>query len=395
MDAEQIKALSVLGYHFGLHLLRSLRPGKKPDAAALFRSYFQEDRITSFTAAEHAAVLTFEHCLACGLCPAHCRVMELSAGEFLGPLHLAIAASRSQPDIVHDLDSLLLCAVCGQCEPVCPQRVPIADIIRFMRAMLWRVAAERLPPAYHEARENLLRHGNLLGPRPNPDLPENKNAGGAVVFGPALSRKPELCGRLFRLLSLLGDDLTAVEEAELAGAEDLGLFPDTAWVDRLARRPVHTVIVADPASFVRLRREPRLAAKRVKFLAEAIVEKWPEGRSLSGLVKGLPVLHLPVPLARGGYSDMEQTMGRTGLSFRSWPLSGEDTPAIGWEGGISLVAPQLAEKLSRARVEDAVSVGASAVIVLSWEDFERLSGSAEERGLQVFYFPELAAEALG
>src|SRR4030042_1551043 len=141
MVLKQLKSLSVLGWNFGLHLLRAVIPRAKEDQAEKFRSYFRPDRITSFTPEEHKAILEFETCTLCGICSSHCRVMAISTGKFLGPEPLAACASRSQPDFAADASSLYLCAVCGQCEPDCPELVPVARMAMHMRNLIRRAAA--------------------------------------------------------------------------------------------------------------------------------------------------------------------------------------------------------------------------------------------------------------
>lgn len=396
MDTARIKAIAVLGYRFNLHLLRSVIGKKKPDQAELFRSYFREDRITSLTAAEHLELPAFEKCVACGLCPSHCRVMELAEGRFLGPMHLAITASRSQPDFLHDLDSLLLCAACGQCEPSCPEKVPVAAIAQAMRAMIFRVAEDKLPPAYHEAKDNLKRYGNIYGAAAELDLPKKSAGAGALVLGPKLRRQPERAKIVFSVLTKIGFDLTAIEEGGVGGvAEALGLSPDTGWVDRLGSTAAKTVIVADPEVWRKLRADSRMNGKMVKWIGEAVAEKWPAGLDLSKVVKGPVAVHDPGPLARGSNlgGRMRELLTRAGIAVKEMTPGREESPPVGWEGGVDLVAPELARLLAVARLEDAKAAGAASLIALCAEDAEILSAASKD-DFPVLYFMELIQRAL-
>jgi Fe-S oxidoreductase len=395
MDLARIKAISVLGVNFWLHLGRSVLPHHKVDQAELFRGYFREDRLTSFTAAEHEELPGLETCVACGLCPGTCRVMTLSEGRFRGPMHLAAAASRSQPDFIHDLDSLPLCAVCGQCEPICPERVPVAAMARAMRRMLWRVAPETLPAAYHQAAEHLRTFGNIYGPEPKLDLPIKPGAPALLLLGPVLRLMPERAAKVAGTLAKLGYDLTIGPEGPAGGvAEDLGLGPDRAWIPHaVAGRQL--VIVADPELWLAVRDDPRLKGVTVKSALEAVAEKWPAGASLAGTMPGPAAVHDADPLARrSGLARLtREFLGRAGVELREMADGAENSPPVGWEGGIELVEPELAARLAAARREDAVNAGAKTLISASAQDVVALGKGGDER-INVRYLFDLLGEAL-
>lgn len=395
MDTARIKALVVLGYNFNLHMLRKVVSRDCTDQAELFRGYFREDRLPALTEREHRELLEFEGCVACGLCPSHCRVMALAAGRFQGPLHLATAASRSQPEFRDDLDSLLLCSVCGQCEPICPEHVPVSRMTRAMRGIIWRVAPEALPQAYHEAAENLKRHGSILGAAPALDLPVKSSAAAALVLGPGLSHSPARARQVFDLLARLGYDLTAVSEGSLGGvAASLGLTPDTRWVETLARSSQKTVIAADPETWRALKDDPRVAGKTVKSLLEAVAEKWPAGLSLAGAGKGPVSVHDPAAFARGSgqWRLARELLARGKAEVKEMAEHGEWSPPVGSEGGVSLGDPALAKSLAQARLADAQAVGAQTLVALSGDDADVLAAAKGEP--EAIDFVELITRAL-
>ncbi|HUT52198.1 MAG TPA: (Fe-S)-binding protein [bacterium] len=397
MDTARIKALAVLGYNFNLHLLKKVLPHEKKDQAELFRSYFKDDRIAPFTAAETAELNGFETCVACGLCPSHCRVMELSEGKFLGPMHLAVAASRSQPEFMHDGDSLFLCAACGQCEPVCPERVPVGRMARAMRAMLWRTAPEALPEAYHHAAENLKRHGSIYGEPAAGAAPEHRDAGAALVLGPSLKRDAGRAGRVAEALKKLGIDVTCINEGSIGGvAESLGLVPDTGWVDALAASAARTVIVAEPDEWIALKDDLRLKGKAVKFILEAVAEKMPAGLTLASLINGRAAVHDTHALCRRSsmWKLSRDVLGRAGVGIVEMEKHGEWSPPLGWEGGIELALPGLAGLLARARLDDAARAGALSLIVFSAADAALLERAGVDHEVSVHYFLDMVHEAL-
>lgn len=397
MDKARIKAVAVLGYYFNRRLLRSVLRRDRADQAQLFQDYFREDRIAPFTGREADEIYELEGCVACGLCPAHCRVMSLSEGRFLGPMHLASAASRSQPEFIHDLDSCLLCAVCGQCEPICPERVPVAKIARTMRAMLWRNAPEALPQSYHLARENLMTHGNIHGPVPELELPRPARPTCALVLGPELRRDRDRSRGAFDLLKKVGHEPLAARDGALGGAAwALGLEPDDSWVRELAGSEVNEIVVADPEAWVFLRGDPRLADKKVSFIIEALEEKWPSGLSLKSAVKGPAAVHDPAGARASRLGRLVRDfLAAGGLDMVELDEPGRASPPLGHEGGVNLVEPELSKKLTAARREDARQVGAEALICCSVEDAAVLSSIEDGGGPVSVHILDLVREAFG
>ncbi len=393
MDLARLKSIAVLGYNFNLHILRSLLRRDKEDQAELFLSYFQEDRINGLSEKEHGESLRFEGCVACGLCPASCRVMEISNGRFLGPQHIACAASRSYPDLYNDADSLLLCAVCGQCEPVCPEGVPIASIARAMRSMIWRVAPEVLPEACFIARDNLEAYGNIYG-EPVPLEGAAADSDTALVLGPLLRRHAEESGRVIETLYRLGYEPALAEEGSIGGvAESLGLTPDTSWINDLAG--FKNVIVADPDVWLALLKSDALERSRIMFITQAVEEKLGE-LDLSGAVQGPVAVHDTAALGR--YStvsaDVRRLLSSTGIE--TVPLGEEldNAPPIGWEGGLNLVDPQFAGHLVRARFEDALQAGAGTLVTPCFQDVTLAREHAGRHELAVKYLMDMVYEAL-
>ena len=389
IDAERIKALSVLGYNFWLHLFRSLLPREKKDQAELFLSYFRDDRIANFTPEEYREIDRFEACVVCGLCPGHCRVMEEAPGRFFGPMHLAACASRSQPEFIADRDSLLLCAACGQCEPVCPEAVPVARVATAMRDMIWRVAAELLPPAYHTAAENLAAHGNIFGPA---SVPAGSATGAALVLGPRLRRMPDSAANLVELLRRLGLPATPVAEGSIGGeARSLGLLPDTAWVDALAASSAATIFVADPEAWLCLAADPRLKQKTVQPALLAAIEKWPAGAKLP---PGPVAVHDGAAFGRRSpvAARVREFLAAAGATVVEMDRPGESAPPVGWEGGIELVDPELAGRLAARRLADARRAGARILLALSADDYALLSGQKVD-GVEVVFIFDLLGRA--
>ena len=115
---------------------------------AQFRENYDADRLPPVTPDERERLQAFGRCIACGLCDRgeSARVAE-SNGAYRGVMSLMLAASRSMPDFhaaaisfSHVPDDVL-----AEKEAICPTRVPMRDIARFVREKA-RELERSLPP---------------------------------------------------------------------------------------------------------------------------------------------------------------------------------------------------------------------------------------------------------
>lgn len=132
----RIKALWLLAWALVRTLLRRLF-GSRRSGFELFQQNYAADGLSAVTEQERQDMPAFGRCVACGLCDRNDRARILaSGGRFRGTMSLIIAASRSMPDyraaalgFAHLTDEDL-----RERESVCPTRVPIRLIARFVRA---------------------------------------------------------------------------------------------------------------------------------------------------------------------------------------------------------------------------------------------------------------------
>jgi hypothetical protein len=103
---------------------------------AQFRANYAADALPSVTVSERVMLRDFGGCIACGLCDAgeagriaHC------AGQYTGVMGLVLASSRNMPEFaasVRGFDCVPDEAL-GARERVCPARVPLRQLARFVR----------------------------------------------------------------------------------------------------------------------------------------------------------------------------------------------------------------------------------------------------------------------
>lgn len=112
----------------------------------LFHENYEADRLPAVDAEDRARLATFSRCVACGLCDVgEADRIAASKGAYPGLMSVVLASSRSMPDF--DAASLALAHVPEEAlrekEAICPARVPLLELSRFVR----RKAAPRIAVA--------------------------------------------------------------------------------------------------------------------------------------------------------------------------------------------------------------------------------------------------------
>ena len=82
-------------------------------------------------------------CFQCGVCTAICPWGSVRDE----PLSVRSILRRAQLGLLEEAEELWLCTACGQCETGCPRGVPIVEVMRSLRHLLWkrRQVVEGLP----------------------------------------------------------------------------------------------------------------------------------------------------------------------------------------------------------------------------------------------------------
>ncbi|MEZ4227024.1 MAG: hypothetical protein R3B13_39160 [Polyangiaceae bacterium] len=104
---------------------------------AAFRENYDADRLPPVTPDERRVMAEFGRCIACELCNrGEGERIEGSAGAYRGVMEVVLAGSRSMPDfraaamsLTHVPEEAL-----AEKEALCPARVPIREITRFVRS---------------------------------------------------------------------------------------------------------------------------------------------------------------------------------------------------------------------------------------------------------------------
>lgn len=203
----------------------------------------------SFSSRKAKAKADHASCSGCGLCQLVCPVWHQKRDVRLTPLGRA-KALQNQANIPVLAASIDGCTLCGACEPVCPEEIPLVDMILQLRTSqpLQRdVVLARLATA-----------------------PESKGippAATLLLAGSALGADD---ARLNRVLSLLGATRARDEGADIALALEAGVPIPGQRLKRFLEtlREAKQSIVAEGLLLRDLRR--RLPRKKIVGLGEAL-----------------------------------------------------------------------------------------------------------------------------
>jgi len=129
--------------------------GKRIDGIARFRENYDADRLPPVSPDEREELCEFGRCIACGLCDrGEAARVAASGGRYRGVMPLMLAASRSMPDFhaaamsfSHVPDEVL-----AEKERICPTRVPMRKIARFVRAKAEELTRSLPPPPLQSGR---------------------------------------------------------------------------------------------------------------------------------------------------------------------------------------------------------------------------------------------------
>lgn len=359
IDLKEVKSIGVLGWNFGLHILRSIVPRKKENQAEKFKGYFSKDGIAAFKKEEIDQIYNFQQCTVCGLCQEVCIPSWVSQGKFLGPEHIAACAGRSQPEYISDADDFFRCTLCGRCEPACPEEVKISELAWLMRRWIYRVDPETTWSLFPSVKKNLDRFQNPFGPeKPVKDTGIGKD--GRVLF---LGCRETALGepeKWVELVKRFGIEASLVSGVCCGGLlDEIGAENLSPGLEKLLSQNPQEVITTCPHCFYHLKKKLPDRIK-VKFIMEVIPENLSAPVKLSGPV----VYHDPCFLSRkSGMAELPRNlMKRIGLNAVEFSQSNSLADCCGGGGGLFWYDIGHAAKIAARRVQEAQKLGAEMIL---------------------------------
>lgn len=131
----RVKAFFMLAFALLVTTFRRL-VSRRGTGLAAFRENYDADGLPPVTPEERAKMPGFERCIACGLCDrGEGARIAASGGAYRGVMALMLGGSRSMPDYRAAAYSFSFVPeeVLAEKERICPTRVPMRDVARFVR----------------------------------------------------------------------------------------------------------------------------------------------------------------------------------------------------------------------------------------------------------------------
>ncbi|MHA1146103.1 MAG: (Fe-S)-binding protein [Candidatus Helarchaeota archaeon] len=366
------------------------------EAEEYINKYLKDHDVLIATPEEDLLLDRLTACINCGTCTMYCPLLDLTNGE-LSPRKIAIEVSRTEPDwktvrkIVYD------CTLCGKCEEVCPESVPVPRIVKNIRARILRQSPSSMLPEYIAMQKNLTEMRSAYIPMDEEDKQDYieddlENFGwtktadkylekaGVVYFGGCQARE-----RLFLiresvklLLEALHVDYSLLEEEGCCGLPasligDVSLSDDLAnsVIKKCKEKQAKIVLTTCAGCTAKLKEDFQKfeAGIDVKHLIEYIIEDIGLEAFKKMIKKSPPTtitvtLHNPCDLHRGSgkyfVSYTEQILKNLpNIIYETLP----DAERCCGAGGLSdLFIPDVTKELQKQKAIDIQATPASIVI---------------------------------
>ncbi|MCD6515791.1 MAG: (Fe-S)-binding protein [Candidatus Odinarchaeota archaeon] len=107
---------------------------------------YNEYKLAQFSSDDFEELSAFDNCINCGLCISVCPVVRVVGVErFPGPRSIGISISRALQNIIEMRDALFECTGCNACNEICPQKIPIKQIVIRLKDKLRKIEPKAIP----------------------------------------------------------------------------------------------------------------------------------------------------------------------------------------------------------------------------------------------------------
>jgi Fe-S oxidoreductase len=369
VDRRRLEArLSLAGYFFRHMLRRAMTPAEKEGVGLTqFLSHYREDNIFEIDARERERYHTFAKCIQCNICQPHCVMYRAVDGlEFPGPMDVAGTCSRGLAELGATAGVIYNCTLCRRCETVCPDNVPIAEMVSFIRKYIYRYDSDLVPQPLKDMGAAVRKRGAIFDD-PLPEVIHEKESAEYVLFLGCHSRfrQDRRKDAAISMLKRLAVDFTTIDEvccgapSRAAGCEAGDEIADLN-VERIRKKKTNKVITLCPHCLVEFCENERYSGK---IEATHIAELLPRVQtSVAG--DDVVAYHDPCMLGRacGVFEEPRRALEWAGVKTVEMEASKEMSHCCGAWGGLGMSSSETAEALAARRLEDARDAGAGVLL---------------------------------
>ncbi|HSV92901.1 MAG TPA: (Fe-S)-binding protein [Desulfobacterales bacterium] len=376
-------------------------------------------------------------CTGCRLCADVCPAAgaaangELTAVYRMEGLKRRLKAGRGlrrffgskppgQDELKRFAETVFRCTLCGRCGEVCPIGIRLQELWHAARQDLVDGAA--YPAKIDLIRGNLARSRNVFGedngeraewvedmrrPPKHGYVKERAEVvyitGCVAAYFPLAQKIPVALAEVF---DAAGVDFTILGEAEwccgfpLLGAGLMGMFEDFRRqnLGAVQEKGARTVVFACPSCYQMWREHYRCDLDLVSA-PEYLLRLLREGRIP---LKDLPLTatyHDPCDLGRGArvFDAPREAIRRIpGVTLVEMAHHGESCLCCGGGGNLEMVDPELAGRISRAKVDEVLATGAQAVVTSCQQCVRTMTATVKRNkiALEVLDIVQLVRRAL-
>lgn len=378
LDVKRISSIALLGWNFWAHMFRKYLLRRKSPGYDQFIENYRADRIAPFSERERDRLSEFSRCIACGLCDPVCPSLRAGGrSHFAGPMDLAMCVSRDPTELGLSPDPFRS-VLCEACDRACPESVPVAELVTYMRRKARETHPELIPPFYKRAMANLTETGNVYGaPRPSA-IPSQAR----ILYwrgcreANAIANGGEAAG--MKLLERFGIKFQVVVEDCCGGLPaQMGLDYDAKKaLERISAAGADILVTNCPLCHRTIQRA--LPDLRVRHVLSVVADKiGVAGAPLQGMKVAY---HDPCLLGRalGMYDLPREIIVKLGGELIRLPREREDAPCCGAGGAVPEVDPDLALRMARDRIEETLAANVTTLLTACGECAEQLQKAVRD-----------------
>ncbi len=304
------------------------------------------------------------NCTMCGYCKAVCPVFIDVGWDSASPrgrmiLAYGLLTGEIEPDL-SIADRLFQCTNCTDCMRRCPSNAKCPDVVRAARREMVKLGFVR--PAQKMLVDNIETTGNIFAD-PELNLPEQDGPNLLFIGCQHLSR-PNATKKTIRLLDRIGIQVGIMQEVccgfplEIMGFTDAHAEQKKRFEDRFKSdsRPVITLC---PSCLVHLQHHYQPSASHILQEIDRRLDSIPLTPQT-----GKVTYHDPCDLSRGAkiIDEPRRILKKMGYDLVEMTNSGNQSRCCGGGGGILTWDAEIADHLSKRRIEEAVATGADMVV---------------------------------